>query len=413
MDKEISVAVISEPVGKSPEEVACSFVFDEVYRLAKKGVNMYVIRGKIEGGSISYGIHFHGIEKLINPQALNVFMKNIMLYPPISLVRNPIHIYWENLYASNVSKIIEKYNIDLIHAHFAYREGLVGLLAKAKTKKPLIVTCHGYDILFEPTIKYGVRLSRRINSIVHKVLNSADAILTASKATFNECKKIVSDTDKIYLIPNGVDVEKFNPHINGFNIRRKHRIEGYTVVFTLRGHVPKNGLEYLIKAVPRVLSEKKNVIFVIGGDGPLRRYHERLATKLNVKEKIIFTGIIPQNLVPYYYAMSDIVVVPSLQEAFGLVVTEAMACGKPVIGTRVGGIPDQIIDGYNGFLVKPRSPEEIAEKIIYLVDNPDEARHMGMNGRRIVEERFNIEKRVEKIISIYEEVLSAEHFGSV
>jgi glycosyltransferase involved in cell wall biosynthesis len=132
-----------------------------------------------------------------------------------------------------------------------------------------------------------------------------------------------------------------------------------------------------------------------------------------VKEKIIFTGIIPQNLVPYYYAMSDIVVVPSLQEAFGLVVTEAMACGKPVIGTRVGGIPDQIIDGYNGFLVRPRSPEEIAEKIIYLVDNPDEARHMGMNGRRIVEERFNIEKRVEKIIPIYEEVLSAEHFGSV
>jgi hypothetical protein len=114
MSEEISVAVISESVGKSPEEVTCSFVFDEVYRLAKKGVNMHVIRGKIEGGSISYGIHFHGIEKLIDPQALNMFMKNIMLYPSIFLVRNPIHIYWENLYALNVSKIIEEYHLDLI-----------------------------------------------------------------------------------------------------------------------------------------------------------------------------------------------------------------------------------------------------------------------------------------------------------
>ena len=413
MDKEISVAVISEPVGKSPEEVAYSFVFDEVYRLAKKGVNVHVIRGKIEGDSISYGIHFHGIEKLIDPQALNILMKNIMLYPPISLVRNPIHIYWENLYASNVSKIIEKYKIDLIHAHFAYREGLVGLLTRAKTKKPLIVTCHGYDILFEPTIKYGVRLSRRINSIVHKVLNSADAILTASKASFNECKKIVNDVAKVHLIPNGVDIEKFNPYISGFNIRKRHQIEGYAIVFTLKAHRPQYGLEYLIKAAPKVIKERRDVVFVIGGDGPLRHYHEKLAAKLGVRERVIFTGMIPRSLTPYYYAMSDMVVVPSLQEAFGLVVTEAMACGKPVIGTRVGGIPDQIIDGYNGFLVRPRSPEEIAEKIIYLVDNPDEARHMGMNGRRIVEERFNIEKRVEKIISIYEEVLSAEHFGSV
>jgi hypothetical protein len=104
MSKEISVAVISESVGKSPEKVTCSFVFDELYQLAKKGLNVHVVRGKIEGGSTSYGINFHGMEKLIDPQALNVFMKNIMLYPPISLVRNPVHIYWENLYALTSQK---------------------------------------------------------------------------------------------------------------------------------------------------------------------------------------------------------------------------------------------------------------------------------------------------------------------
>jgi len=100
----LSVAVISEYVGKTPEEITYSFVFDEVYRLAKKGVNVHVVRGKIEGDSISYGINFHGIKKLIDPQALNMLMGNIMFYPPISLLRNPIYLYWENLYALNVSK---------------------------------------------------------------------------------------------------------------------------------------------------------------------------------------------------------------------------------------------------------------------------------------------------------------------
>ncbi|MEM1583004.1 MAG: glycosyltransferase family 4 protein, partial [Candidatus Bathyarchaeia archaeon] len=124
------------------------------------------------------------------------------------------------------------------------------------------------------------------------------------------------------------------------------------------------------------------------------------------KDKVIFTGRIPQDEVPYYYSMSDIVVVPSLQEAFGLVVSEAMACGKPVIGTNVGGIPDQIIDGYNGFLVKPRSPEDIAEKIIWLLENQEEAKVMGMRGRKIVEEKFNIERKMDRIIELYKSLLS-------
>lgn len=176
------------------------------------------------------------------------------------------------------------------------------------------------------------------------------------------------------------------------------------VVFSLRLHEPRYGLEYLIRAAPLVVGKNKDVVFVIGGDGSLRKYHEQLAVKLGVKEKIIFTGKIPRNRVPYYYAMSNMVVVPSLQEAFGLVITEAMASGKPVIGTNVGGIPDQIIDGFNGFLVKPKDFQAIAEKIIYLVNNPGEAKRMGMNGRKIVELKFNIEKRIDKIIDLYQTI---------
>ena len=106
-----------------------------------------------------------------------------------------------------------------------------------------------------------------------------------------------------------------------------------------------------------------------------------------------------------YYAMSDVVVVPSIQEAFGLVVSEAMACGKPIVGSDVGGIRDQIINGYNGFLVSPKSPDEIAERILWLLENPDEATKMGQRGREIVERKFDISKRVDKVLKLYRKLV--------
>jgi glycosyltransferase involved in cell wall biosynthesis len=82
-----------------------------------------------------------------------------------------------------------------------------------------------------------------------------------------------------------------------------------------------------------------------------------------------------------------------------------MACGKPVVASRVGGLPDQVIDGYNGFLVPPRDPRALADRILHLLENPSEARRMGLNGRRLVEERFDIEKRVDKIVMLYKELV--------
>ena len=412
MNKLISVAVISSSVGKTPEDIVCSFVFDEGYRLAKRRLEVHVVRSKVEEDSLPYGIHFHGIERRVDHHAVGLMLRNLPQYPPISLLRKPTSIYWENLYALNVIKVVEKYNIDLIHAHFAYPEGLVGLLAKRRIGKPLVVTVHGYDILVEPSVGYGIRLSLRLDTIVRNVLKEADVVITASRATFSESSRIVGKTGKVYLVPNGVDIRMFNPSLDGSYIKRRWRIGDHVkVVFTLRAHEPLYGIEYLLRAAS--LLKRNDVIFVIGGDGSLRPYHERLAVDLGIKEKTIFVGKIPHNKVPYYYAISDMIVVPSLQEAFGLVVSEALACGKPVIGTEVGGIPDQILDGYNGFLVKPKDPKEIAEKILWLLEHPDIAKQMGMNGRKIVEEKFDINKRIEKIISLYRELLSAKHFGSV
>jgi len=109
---------------------------------------------------------------------------------------------------------------------------------------------------------------------------------------------------------------------------------------------------------------------------------------------------------PYYYASSDIVVVPSLQESWGLIATEAMASGRPVIASSVGGLREQVVDGFNGFLVPPRDPRAIADRILYFLENPSEVERMGLNGRRLAEERFDVEKRVNKIIELYDSLIS-------
>jgi len=401
------VCIIASSIGKSPSEIPQSFVFDEAFRLSRKGLDIHIITSRLEREIASYGMKFHGIMRRPELRTLHFLVRNLIDYPFISLSRNLLRIYLESLYALSVSRVIEKYDVDLIHAHFAYPEGFVGVLAREKIKRPLIVTIHGYDLLTEPSIGYGLRLHKHYDLIIRSVLKKADAIILASKALYMEASRILSNNEigKIHLIPNGVDVNKFNPSINGSEIKRLYKAEGKYIVFTARYHRPVYGIAYLIMAAKLVVSRKKDVVFIIGGDGPLLNCHKELAGKLGIKDHILFTGAIPRDIIPKYYAASDIVVVPSLQESWGLAATEAMACGKPVIASNVGGLPDQIIDGFNGFLVPPRDPKAIADRILYLLENPSVAKRMGRNSRELAEEKYNIEKRVDKIIEIYRKLL--------
>ncbi|MHA1596623.1 MAG: glycosyltransferase [Candidatus Asgardarchaeia archaeon] len=402
---ELSVAIVASYVGKNPKDISYSFVFDEAYKLSKKGVNVHLVRSVPNGETYSYGMYYHDMREEGFFKTFKFFMKNLSFYPMVSLIRRPMRVYRENLYALNLMRVVEENKIDLIHSHFAYQEGLVGLLAKRRCKKPLIVSVHGFDILCEPSVGYGIRLSRRYDRIVKFVLERADAIIAASTATFDEARSIVSDEGKVHLIFNGVDVERFNPMLDGSFIKKSLGIENKKVVFTLKGHKPVYGIEYLIRAIPIVVKERDDVVFVIGGDGPLRDFHEDLSSKLGVRDKVIFVGRIPHDEAPYYISMSNVVVVPSIQEAFGLIVSEAMACGKPVVGSDVGGIRDQIINGYDGFLVSPKSPDEIAERILWLLENPDEAKKMGQRGREIVERKFDVSKRVDKVLKLYRKLV--------
>jgi glycosyltransferase involved in cell wall biosynthesis len=405
----ISVALVSGLVPKDFSNPDYSFVFDEAYRLAKKGICIHAIRSFTEAESTSYGIRYYGLSSSFEIKNIsfilkhhNVLLRRSHLLPPWSLLSL-------SKYARTVADIIYKQNLDLIHAHFAYPEGFVGLLAKKETGRPLVVTVHGTDVLVEPSIGYGIRLNKKYDALVRRVMEEADAIIAASKVTYNEVCSMVKNAEKVHFIANGVDITRFNPKLDSSDLRKKQGLEDKFIVFSLRAHEPKYGLEYLIRSVPAVVKQMDNVVFIIGGNGSLKRYHEKLAAELGVRKKIVFTGRICSDDLPYYYALSNVVVVPSVQEAFGLVVAEAMACGKPVIGSNIGGIRDQIIDGSTGFLIEPREPLKIAEKVLWSITNPEEAKRMGINGRILVEQKYNIENRAERIIALYAKLLEKKN----
>lgn len=389
----------------SREQVLYSFVFDEASRLTKGCEEMHVVRGEYGDDSNIDGMHVHSLKKL-NSFLISFLCRTAFDFPPSSFLHPFASYYYCGNYAQTVVGVAVKQKVDLLHAHFACPEGFVAKLAKKSVRKPLVVTLHGSDILTEPSIGYGDRLHRYHNDMVRKVFESADKVLVASRAVFNEALKMGCDRGKLECLPNGVNLDRFAyGKLNNYWVRERLGVGNRPLVLTVRALVPKNGVEYFIVAASTVLKHCPETLFVIVGDGPLRPTLEKLVNDLDLTGNVVFLSKVTYRDIPYYFSACDVFVIPSIMEAFGLVTVEAMACGKPVIGTNVGGIPDTIENGKNGFLVPPRDPQSLAEKIILLLENQDFRKEMGAAGREMAEKRFDINKRIGRIMEIYLELV--------
>ena len=144
--------------------------------------------------------------------------------------------------------------------------------------------------------------------------------------------------------------------------------------------VPEKGVDVLLKAFPTIARNVPSARLLITGKGPERAPLERLARELDIAERVVFTGA-QRDIVPYYL-ISDVIVVPSRYEAFGNVAVEAMACGRPVVASRVGGFVDAIADEECGKLVAPNDSEDLAAAVVWLLQSPGRVREMGMRGRQ-------------------------------
>ncbi len=220
--------------------------------------------------------------------------------------------------------------------------------------------------------------------------------------------------EKVKILPFGVDTSVFNPAVDTADIKCKYGLDRGSVVLFVGRIAEHKGVEYLIRAANIVVNElgHKYVQFVLVGPTTFRQGTEdtrylamilKLIEGYGLQGNVRLTGVIPRDDLIKLYGVSDVFVLPSIAEMAPAVMREAMACARPVIGTRVGNIPELVKDGLNGFVVEPADEKELAEKIIYLVDNPAQAKMMGEKGRKIIEER-SWEKTAEKLLLVYEEI---------
>jgi glycosyltransferase involved in cell wall biosynthesis len=216
---------------------------------------------------------------------------------------------------------------------------------------------------------------------------------------------------KIHYIPFGIDLEKFAPQNEYKNkIREEFNIPPDCFLVGAVGRIhPWKGHRYLVEAAEIITRNEPRIRFLIVGDAAFEGHRSfqieltRLVNKLNLQDKIIFTG--SRKDIPAIMNALDLFVLPSLKEPFGLVFLEAQACGKPVIATRVGGIPEAIKDGETGILVKAGDGEALAAAIIHLMSEPATRQRMGVEGRKRVEENFSVQSMVRNTEKLYEMIL--------
>jgi len=303
-----------------------------------------------------------------------------------------------------------KGDYDLIHLHLPdpFNSIFVWLASKIK-RKPFIVTYHA-DIIREGWV-HGI-LNMLYNIFLNRILSDSRRII-ATSPTYVEGSKILRKSrfkEKIAVVPNFVDIKKFNPDIDRMKCIERlglEEIEDKRIILFLGRLVPYKGVEYLIKAFPRVKEEVEDAFLLIVGDGPLRENLEKIASDMEDVRIMKRKG--KEDDSSLYYPICEVFVLPSVtrQEAFGISLLEAMACGKPCITTNISGMPCVI--GETGTLVDPRDPGGLSSAITELLSKPEYLKELGRKARKRVENEFSRERVIEKIAPIYVEVLNKDN----
>lgn len=213
-----------------------------------------------------------------------------------------------------------------------------------------------------------------------------------------------------YLVYNAIETELFNPSVDGNAIREKHELGDRPLVLFVGGLEPRKGLEYILMALELVQKKVPEVQLIGIGKGAFTSYPGEetffnvLIKRLGLEDHVEFVFDIDDNELAKYYAACDVFALPSRMEGWGLSIMEAMATGKPVVATKVGGIPELVENKINGYLCNPGDVTAIAKRIIHLLKNEDVAERMGKEGVRKASS-YSWEKTAKKVNNIYEKIL--------
>lgn len=289
-------------------------------------------------------------------------------------------------------RFFKKWNPDVVHCHTA-KAGVLGCVAaRLAGIERIIWSPHGHIFSANAQIPQVSGFSMHIFYWLWKsACFCSNKIIALSNADKN-------DQVALKLGPE----HKFTVIYNGINIPTNVQaadLDGHPVIGMIGRLSTEKGQEYLIRAAGILKTRYPNIKLLVIGDGPQKPGLESLAHKLDISPNVIFTGMV-SDVYPLIRRM-DIAILPSLYEAFGLVLLEAMAMKKPVIATRVNGVPEIVAEGSTGLLVPPADAGALVDAVIQLIDNPDSGRAMSESGYQRLNRLFTREQMIGKVESIY------------
>jgi len=293
-------------------------------------------------------------------------------------------------------RVVADFRPDVLNTHYMAHTGLAAVVAQRQLGVPCVLTFPGRDVPGPNTPWFWMYYDRWVADMVAEVTFVSDYCRRAIFGPSGHGKGIV--------ISAGVDLERFNPGLDGLCLRQRLGLAPEVpILFAMQRLAPEKRVGIIIRAMPHILVEYPRAILLIGGSGKSKPKLVALAQRLGLEQSVRFIGYVPDADLPLYYAVCDVFVFHSTYETFGIVLAEAMAAGKPIVSVRSTAIPEVVIDGETGVLVPPLNARAIAKKVLYLLKAPSERERLSSNARSWAERNFDWDM----IAAQYEAVLES------
>ncbi|MEH7546168.1 MULTISPECIES: N-acetyl-alpha-D-glucosaminyl L-malate synthase BshA [Bacillaceae] len=348
--------------------------------LAEKGHEIHFISSSLPFrlNKMYHNIHYHQVE---------VNQYSVFQYPPYDIAL-----------ASKMAEVANRENLDILHVHYAIPHAVCAILAKQMSTRDIkiVTTLHGTDITvlgYDPSLTDAIKFG----------IEKSDIVTAVSFALVNQTYELINPDKQIETVYNFID-ERIYHKTAVTSLKEQLQIkDDEKVIIHVSNFRPVKRVNDVIKTFAKISAVMPAKLLLVG-DGPEMTIVCKLVRQLSLEEKVIFLG--KQENLEELYSISDLMLLLSEKESFGLVALEAMACGVPCIGTNVGGIPEVIEQGVSGYICEVGDLEDISRKAISLLSDFDLHQKMSLKALDTVKTKFRADRIVEQYEQLYWKLLN-------